>query len=116
MTRRNHSHSALHRRRWALRGVALVAGLILGILLVTSLFFDQMGVTNYLAMRKHAEQLEQEIRDAQAENAALRSEIHRVQQDPARIEELARERLGYVRPNETVYQVVPGSDGQNRSE
>ncbi|MBI5777357.1 MAG: septum formation initiator family protein, partial [Nitrospirae bacterium] len=28
------------------------------------------------------------------------------QNDPIRIEELARERLGFVRPGETVYQIV----------
>ena len=37
----------------------------------------------------------------------LRGDIDRLEHDPARIEQLARERLGYVRKGETVYQLVP---------
>jgi cell division protein FtsB len=90
----------------------LLVGLIVGLMSVVSFFFDEMGVPKYLGMLKRAERLEAEITDLRTTNAALRAEIARVQRDPARIEELARERLGFVRKGETVYQVV--EDGPTR--
>lgn len=81
-------------------------GLVFGIVLLFSFFFDEMGVLKYFEMRKHVQQLEQDIRTLERTNGGLRTEIHEVQHDPARIEELARERLGFVRKGETVYQIV----------
>lgn len=106
LTKRNHTHHAMDRRRVTFRTlvVVLVAGVVF--LLVGSLFFGEMGVPRYLRMLSHAEQLEREIRDLERANVNLRVEIERVQHDPLRIEELARERLGLVRPGETVYQIV----------
>ncbi len=74
--------------------------------LVAAFVFDDMGLTKYLAMRKQARQLEREIQAFEVSNAALSKEIDRVQHDPARIEELARDRLGLVREGEQVYQVI----------
>lgn len=106
MTRRNRSHHALHRRWWASRGITLIVGLAIFAVLVVSFFFDEMGVPKYLGMLRHAQHLEGEIRELERTNAELQTEVHRVQHDPARIEELARERLGFVREGETVYQIV----------
>ena len=94
-------------------------GLAFAGVLVASFFFDEMGVPKYLQMRRHAQQLEQEILEIERSNAALRTEIGRLQHDPVRIEELARERLGFVRKGETVYQVVeepekPGPSGKGQ--
>jgi cell division protein FtsB len=44
----------------------------------------------------------------------LRGEIDRLEHDPSRIEQLARERLGFVRKGETVYQVVPEDSVERR--
>ena len=74
--------------------------------LVAAFVFDDMGLPKYLAMRKQARQLEREIQAFEVSNAALSEEIDRVQHDPARIEELARDRLGLVREGEQVYQVI----------
>lgn len=75
-------------------------------MLVGSIIFDDMGLSKYLAMRQQAQQLEKEIREFEESNTALRREIDRIQHDPARLEELARERLGLVRRGETVYQAI----------
>jgi cell division protein FtsB len=107
MTRRNQSQRVVARRRRTSRVLAgLVAGSLL-IVLVANFFFDEMGIRKDLAMREHARQLEQELQDLRQANTELRGEIERVQHDPVRIEELARERLGYVRKGETVYQIAP---------
>jgi cell division protein FtsB len=93
------------RRRWVTGAHYVGAGMC--VLLLIALFFGQMGLPQYFSMRDHARQLEQEIRDLQRATVGLRGDIHRLEHDPARIEQLARERLGYVRKGETVYQVVP---------
>ena len=93
-------------RRWVTGAQYIGAGMCL--LLLLALFFGEMGLPRYFSMREHAQQLEREIRDIQRATVMLRGEIDRLEHDPARIEQLARERLGYVRKGETVYQVVPG--------
>jgi cell division protein FtsB len=75
--------------------------------LLASLFFGEMGLPRYLSMRNHVGQLEGDLSTLRNENTSLRSDIARLQHDPAKIEQLARERLGYVRKGETVYQLSP---------
>ena len=75
--------------------------------LFVALFSGEMGLTRYLSMRDHARNLEQELSTLRRDNATLQRDIIRLQHDPAKIEQLAREQLGYVRKGETVYQLVP---------
>jgi cell division protein FtsB len=112
MTRRNRSQKSLQRIRQTAKRAAFLVGGIFAIVLTFSFFFDEMGVRKYLGMLRHARELQQEIKELERVNADLRVEIRRIQADPVRIEELARERLGFVRKGETVYQIVPDvSDG-----
>jgi cell division protein FtsB len=110
MMRRNRSRHTVTRHQRASKSVLLVMGMAFAGILVASFFFDEMGIPKYLEMRRHAQQLEQDIGQIERSNAELRREIDRLQHDPARIEELARERLGFVRKGETVYQVVEEPD------
>jgi cell division protein FtsB len=75
--------------------------------LFVALFSGEMGLTRYLSMRDYAKNLEQELSALRRENATLQRDITRLQHDPAKIEQLAREQLGYVRKGETVYQFAP---------
>jgi cell division protein FtsB len=109
MTRRNRSQQSVQRIRQTAKRIALVVGGIFTVALTVSLFFDEMGVRRYIAMQKHARELELDIKELEQMNGDLRIEVRRIQHDPARIEELARERLGFVKKGETVYQLVPGS-------
>jgi cell division protein FtsB len=77
------------------------------VLLLLAMVFGEMGLPRYVSMREHAQQLESDIQELQRSARALRIEIDRLERDPAKIEQLARERLGYVRKGETVYQLVP---------
>ena len=79
------------------------------VLLLVALCFGEMGLPQYFSMRDHAQQLEVEIQELQRTSKALRGEIDRLEHDPVKIEQLARERLGYVRKGETVYQLIPDS-------
>ncbi|MDQ6734271.1 MAG: septum formation initiator family protein [Nitrospirota bacterium] len=109
MTRRNRSQQSVQRIRQTAKRIALVVGGIFAVALTVSLFFDEMGVRRYIAMQKHARELELEIKELEQTNGDLRVEVRRIQHDPSRIEELARERLGFVKKGETVYQLVPES-------
>jgi cell division protein FtsB len=99
----------VQRIRQTSKRIALVVGGIFAVALTVSLFFDEMGVRRYIAMQKHARELELDIKELEQTNGDLRVEVRRIQHDPARIEELARERLGFVKKGETVYQLVPES-------
>ena len=89
--------------------VAQVVGAGACVWLLVALFFGEMGLPRYLSIRNHAGHLEREISALRGENVSLRGDITRLQHDPAKIEQLARERLGYVRRGETVYQLSPDS-------
>ena len=82
-------------------------GVLALFLMMGTLLFGEMGISRYLHLRDHAEQLDRELFDLQRLNSELRTDLDRVQYDTTRIEELARERLGYVRKGETVYQLAP---------
>ena len=112
MMRRNRTHDTVHRRRRLIARVAVLAGGAFAVMLGVAFFFGDMGLFKYLQMRDHARQLEQELKDLERTNGELRTDIRRAQSDPARIEELARERLGFVRPGETVYQIVREKDSK----
>lgn len=85
--------------------VAQVAGMGACLWLFVTLFFGEMGLLRYVALRNYAGQLESDLSALRNETTSLRKDIVRLQQDPAKIEQLARERLGYVRKGETVYQL-----------
>ena len=93
------------RRRMVIVAQVLGAGACLWLLI--TLFFGEMALPRYLSMRNHAGHLERELSALREANASLRDDIARLQHDPAKIEQLARERLGYVRKGETVYQLSP---------
>lgn len=94
---------------------AQVGGVAGCVWLLVALFSGEMGLTRYLAMREQARSLEQELSSLRRESIELQSDINRLQHDPAKIEQLAREQLGYVRKGETVYQLVPGSEKKPES-
>ena len=91
--------------------VAQVVGVGVCLWLVFALVFGEMGLLRYLAMRDYADRLDGDLSALREETVALQKDIARLQRDPAKIEQLARERLGYVRKGETVYQLNPGDTG-----
>lgn len=86
---------------------AYYVGVAACLLMLIVLVFGDMGLPRYFSMRKHAQQLDVDLQELQRSTRTLREDIDRVGHDPAKIEQLAREQLGYVRKGETVYQLVP---------
>ncbi len=106
MIKRNRGRNWLDWQRRSMKTLQFVA-LGVGVLLIGSLIFGEMGLPRYLSMRNHVLELEQDLRELTRTNAVLRADIDGLQHDPAKVETLAREQLGYVRKGETVYQLVP---------
>jgi cell division protein FtsB len=95
---------AQQKRRWRLY--------VIGAIFMTSYFtysflFDSMGFMKYLSMKRTQAQIADDIQALQEKNARLRKDIDAVKNDPVTVETLARERLGMVRKDETVFLVVP---------
>ncbi len=106
MIKRNRGRTDLGRQQQVWEW-GLLIGVGIGLLLLVSFFFDEMGFPRYWSLRQQVSQLEQEIAGLRAGNAQMKIEADRLRHDPDRLEELARETLGFVRKGETVYQLAP---------
>jgi cell division protein FtsB len=62
------------------------------------------GLLRLYRMHQTKTALERENAELQAANAALADEVRALRTDPGRIEAIAREELGLVKPGELVYE------------
>lgn len=76
------------------------------VLVIGSILFDYHSVPLYLQLLREVEEVHTQIRHLEQQNAMLRQDIVRIEHDPVKLEELARNRLGMVRPDELVYQFI----------
>jgi cell division protein FtsB len=72
-----------------------------------SFLFDSMGFMKYLSMKRTQAKMAEEVQALQEKNERLRKDIDAVKNNPDMLETLARERLGMVRKDETIFLVVP---------
>ena len=79
---------------------------LVGFCLLMWWWVDAASVLHYLRMKQELEVVQGEIHDLENSNEVLRKEIHRLEHSSPLIEELARERLGFVKEGEIVYQLV----------
>ncbi len=84
----------------------LVGALIMMSLLAGTMFFNTEGLPLYFQMRDNRQHMLEQIRQLENMNVAMQEDITRIQSDPQRLEELARNRLGMVRKDEKVFQFV----------
>ena len=87
------------RRRRAIQYVLVLIGCVI---IVDAL----VGEKGLLAMRKARQQyhaLENALTQARAENARLREDARRLNEDPTAIEDLARRELGLIKPGEKLF-------------
>lgn len=67
------------------------------------LVFGRMGLVAHLRLKDEAGRIEGEIARVETEIGVLARRVDALNRDPHTIERLARERLGMVRPGETVF-------------
>jgi cell division protein FtsB len=68
------------------------------------------GDRGYLDVRRQRNRLDHlrdEVKAMRMENAALLAEVRALRKDPYVIEKIAREKLGYARPGEVIFQFPP---------
>jgi len=88
------------------RGVPRQLRLAVLVLLVLALIsiFGNRGLLRSYRMQEEKAALERQIEALGAANALLADEVKALRGDPGRIEAIAREELGLVRPGELVFQ------------
>jgi len=100
------------RKRWG-RRLRLV-GFVVLLLGIFSAVGERGLVPLYRLARTRAD-LEREIARLRETNAQLAEEIRALREDPGRLEAIAREELGLVRPGETVYDFRPSRADQREA-
>ncbi len=84
------------------RHLRLVVLLLLA--LVVASVVGKRSVIRLYQMHQEKLVLEREIEQLGTANAALAEEVRQFRTDPSKVESLAREELGLVKPGETVYE------------
>jgi cell division protein FtsB len=84
----------------------LVGAFLIMSVLAGTMFFNADGLPAYFQMRDNRQHVLEQIQQLEYINLAMQEDITRIQSDPQRLEEIARNRLGMVRQGETVYQFV----------
>jgi cell division protein FtsB len=73
------------------------------IVLVVDALIGEKGLIDTIRARRQYRETAVALAQKRAENVRLREEIRRLREDPARIESVAREDLGLMRPDEVVF-------------
>jgi len=84
------------------RGLQLLLIFVTLVLVIDALIGDK-GLTESMNARRQYRELQASLDQLRQENAALRDETRRLNEDPATIESLARQELGLIRPGEIVF-------------
>ena len=77
--------------------------------LILASVMGNRSVLRIYQMHRDRAALEREVDQLTATNAALAEEVRILRTDPARVEAIAREDLGLVKPGELVYEFRPAS-------
>jgi cell division protein FtsB len=72
------------------------------------------GVYRIRNQRRQIELLKAEVQKMRADNEALRRHVALLENDPATIEKIARERYGMAKPGETVYMVYDRNQAERK--
>lgn len=93
------------RRRALLVERALPIGLLaLALVGAPVMIFSRDGMPRLEAVEKELDTVERENADLQREIDLLRARVTRLRDDPAAVEQLARDELGLIRQSEVVFQ------------
>ena len=90
------------RGRRGRRGLLLLLSFLVGFLVFDGLAGER-GTLALIRTREQYAQLESRVGAARAENARLREDIRRLNDDPAAIEEVARRELWLIKPGERLF-------------
>jgi len=86
---------------WSKLTKVVVGLIVLAVLLLIGMCYLPLIQEN-TRMRAQILKLDQQIQDEQKKTEQLQSQIDALRNDPKTVERLAREKLGYAKPDETV--------------
>ena len=84
------------------RGLQLLLIFVTLVLIADALIGDK-GLTESMNAQRQYRELQASLEQIRRENATLREEKRRLNEDPATIESLARQELGLIKPGEIVF-------------
>jgi cell division protein FtsB len=84
-----------------------VAGAALALALYYAVWGGEYSVFTLLRLTHDRREAERDLARARHEADSLRVEARKLEDDPATIERVARERFGMIRDGETLYRFVP---------
>jgi cell division protein FtsB len=79
---------------------------ILTVIVIGLMFYLLVPLKEYMAQRSRLQNLTHQMQTLESQNAGLEAKVVRLQ-DPAYLEQLARECLGMVKPGEIPFLIVP---------
>jgi len=83
---------------------------LLALVIVVALFIPLLRKSQRLAEQKY--QIEQQIKQLEADNKRLEAEAAALSRDPKTVERVAREKMGWAKPDEKVYRFEPPKQGK----
>lgn len=87
--------------RW--KNVLIAAGILFLLYFLVTRVLGEMGAVKYYRMRAHYIDTQEKIAKLRQDNIRLRKDVHLLKKDPAYLERMARDKLGFARPGEIVY-------------
>jgi len=103
MSKKNYLKVERNSRSPFKKRLAIASGVLLGIYLLISFIFGEMGVVKYYRMKLHYRAVNEEMAVLRQANVQLSREVHSLKTDAAYLERVARDKLGLARPGEIVY-------------
>ena len=93
------------------RSLRLLRTAVLAVLAVGFAAYGGQSLTRAWTLKKEVESLEREMGALRAETARLTADLDRLRTDPDYIEQIARDKLGLVKPGDRVLKLptAPGS-------
>ena len=67
--------------------------------------FSEHGLVDYIKLRRQLSAVNQSIGKLESENVQLKAQVDRLQKDDRYLEELARQKYGFIREGEKVYRI-----------
>ena len=83
--------------------IGSVLGVLLLLALLVYLIAGEYGVLHLIDLRREHAALQTHIRDAEEENQKLRREVDRLKRNPEYLEQVIRDEMGYVGPDDMIF-------------
>ena len=91
------------------RGLRLLCTATLAVATVAFAVYGAQSLTRVWTLKKEVGSLEREVGVLRADTARLATEVDRLRTDPDYIEQIARDKLGLVKPGDRVLKLAPAS-------